>query len=637
VDADEEGSGRARTATGEGGAGARAEALVEALEEALAHGVVQLAAVLRVARETVRAVELAEVLMRGEEAEVLAEVKVKVLAASTSTPVTYGEVLADSKLKAIIDSIGADHRHSLARDLRGHSNTVQEYWWFIQAIVPITRLPQEFLEQILLIIIDNASCPPLAVMLVCKNWYNIVTGIWVSLNLGTKTPKPAVTSKLEKNQSLLDISVDTEIDRSDLTPSESPYEAIFTAMETISRWRTFIIETFPAKADLPEHLVNRCLQRSSDAVMSRLRVFKIKSACEMSPLLDRLLRILGTTASGELTTVEINSANVISVLVPMYSSIFHSITSLSLNTPGSRNPVDLLPHLHHLEALTATHLSLPTYHNDVNLPFVHTLRYLRLRAVSIQWMSGRTFHALESCALLFPPLHHIQYTFSTNLPNCKDLTFQGYPLDILDGVSVRKLTHLSVMCSSLDKPQGTRQLIRFSSQALCESRLAPRILHISIEATGQAWTKALASMSSLEELVIDNAQPSSLGVEALQPLIVYPVHATNLGTTSTPGGWNTPACPLLKRFGLRYRRWLRPSEHFDLLLEFMSIIWSRQLSNSSLQSFRVWTGSDQKESLELIEGSRISFKGFERLANDDAFNGENLLQLVVSRLLRTGV
>jgi hypothetical protein len=48
--------------------------------------------------------------------------------------------------------------------------------------------------------------------------------------------------------------------------------------------------------------------------MSRLRTFKIKSACEMSPLLDRLLRILGTSASGELTTVEINSANVISFL-----------------------------------------------------------------------------------------------------------------------------------------------------------------------------------------------------------------------------------------------------------------------------------------------------------------------------------
>jgi hypothetical protein len=41
-------------------------------------------------------------------------------------------------------------------------------------------------------------------------------------------------------------------------------------------------------------------------------------------------------------------------------------------------------------------------------------------------------------------------------------------------------------------------------------------------------------MSNLEELVIDNAQPSSLGVKVLQSLVVHPVHANNLGTTATP-------------------------------------------------------------------------------------------------------
>jgi hypothetical protein len=93
--------------------------------------------------------------------------------------------------------------------------------------------------------------------------------------------------------------------------------------------------------------------------MSRLRTFKIKCACEASPLLDHILHILGASASEELTTVEINSANVISFLVPAYSSIFRSVTSLSLDTPGLRNPVDLLPHLHRLETLTVSHLSFP--------------------------------------------------------------------------------------------------------------------------------------------------------------------------------------------------------------------------------------------------------------------------------------
>jgi len=542
--------------------------------------------------------------------------------------VTYSELSVDSKLMRIIHSIAPDDRRSLAQKLWRSSHTLQENWSLIQIIVPITRLPPELLQQILLIIIDEPSHSPLMLMLVCMNWYTIVTGIWASLKLGTRTPKHAVTKKLERNQWLLDVVVDTEIDRGDFIPSKSAYQAIFAAIQAASRWRTFVVETFPAQTDLPEQIVNHSFQRCSNAVMNRLRTFKINRVCEMSPLLDRLLRILGTSASGELTTVVINSANVISFLAPTYSSMFHSIKVLSLDTPGLNNPVDILPHLHQLEALTASHLSLPIYHNDVNLPFVHTLRHLSLRAVSIQWMSGRTFYALETCTLLFPFHRHVLHEFRTTLLNCKSLTFQGYPLDILDGVSAHNLTHLSVVSSHSHRPRGGPQLIRFASQTLQESRLAPRILHISIEATTQAWTIALAFMSNLEELVIDDAQPSSLGVKVLQLLAVHPVHANNLGPTITPGQLSTPACPSLKRFGLRYRRWLRTSERFDLIPEIMSIIWSRQQSKFSLQSFQIWTRSDHVDPLELIEGLSINLRGFNRLANDCAIKQGELSVLV---------
>ena len=537
--------------------------------------------------------------------------------------------MANSMVKEIIYSIDPHWRHRLARDLWLHS----EHWWLIQIIVPITRLPPELLHQIFLITIDEVSDSPLALMRVSRHWYNIVTGIWASLRLGTTTPKDAVTSQLERNQWFLDVLVDTENDRGDSTPSEGAYQAIFAVIQATARWRSLVIETFPAQADLPEHLVNHSLQQCSNAVMSRLRTFKIKRPCEMSPLLGHLLRILGKSASEDLTVVEINSPSVISFLAPTYPSIFHSVKVLCLNTPRLPNPVDILPHLHQLEDLTASHLSLPIYQNHVNIPFVHTLRRLALRAVSIQWMSSRTFHALESCIILFPLRHQVLHSFSSTLPYCKDLTFQGYPLETLHGVSAHRLTHLSVTCSCSDKSRGSGQLLRFSSQALRESRLAPRILHISIEATNQAWIKAFASMSNLEELVIHSAQPSSLGVKALQSLVVHPIHANKQGTTATPGEQYAPMCPSLKRFVLRYRRWLRPTEHFDVLPELVSIILSRQQSKFSLQSFRIWKGSDQKDSLELIEGSWISLKGFERLANDGAIKGGDLLQLVASRLV----
>src|SRR5258706_7553993 len=64
-----------------------------------------------------------------------------------------------------------------------------------------------------------------------------------------------------------------------------------------------------------------------------------------------------------------NSSSVISFFAPTYPSIFHSIKVLRLDTPGLPNPVDILPHLHQLETLTATHFSFPIYHDEVNMPF----------------------------------------------------------------------------------------------------------------------------------------------------------------------------------------------------------------------------------------------------------------------------
>ena len=370
----------------------------------------------------------------------------------------------------ILTSINQSH---IARCLWNASlENRDEYWCIIQFITPITRLPIELLHQIFLPIIEETSDPqlPLGLMLVCKEWHTIITSIWSSLNLGTTTPIDAVA---ERTQWLLDIVVDTDSDCGHFAPSGGTFEAIFAAIEATPRWRSFVVESFPAQADLPEDCVNRLLQRHSNITMSRFTTFKIKSTCETSPLLNGLLYILGTTAGPALTTVEINSPNVISFLAPMYSSFFHFVKVLSLNldAPGIHDPVDLLPHLHQLEDFTVSHLSFPTYPNHVELPFVRTLRYLSLTAASIQWMSGRIFHALKDCVLMFPRHQPVLHTFSTTLPNCEDLTFQGYPLKILGGVSAHKLRNLSVTCSGSCNRRGSRQLVWFSSQVLGEHKL----------------------------------------------------------------------------------------------------------------------------------------------------------------------
>ena len=436
-----------------------------------------------------------------------------------------------------------------------------------------------------------------------------------------------VASKLTGNSwALLDVVVDTESDRGHFTTSDSAFEAIFAVIEASSRWRSLVVESFPRQADLPEDLVNRRLQRCPNAPMNHLTTFKIKSICETSALLNGLLRILGTTAGSELTTVEINSPNVISFLAPAYPSIFQSIKVLSLDTPGIPNPVDLLPHLHQLETFTASHISFPIYQNDVHLPFIHTLRHLRLSAVSIQWMSGRTFHVLDYCTLIFPLHRNTLHTFSTTLPNCKHLTFQGSPLDILNGISAHKLTHFSVTCSGSFDRRGSQQLVQLSRQALGGCRLAPTILHISVEATNQAWINALSFMSNLEELIIDSAGPASVGAKVLQSLVVWP----------TGRGRRVPLCPSLKRLRLKYRRWLRRTERFSLIPDLVYLIKSRERSNYALESLSICMTSNQEDPLELIKGSRLSQRGLRRLADESGIN-EELFELVTTALVRVAL
>ena len=523
---------------------------------------------------------------------------------------------------------------SLLFDL--HHNGIAHYLWhnspegrddyscIVDVIAPITRLPFELLQQIFIIVIDEASSPPPMLMqLVCKHWHAILTSTWASLKLDTRTPMDVIARKLERNQWLLDVVVDTDSDCRDFTPSDSAFDAIFTAIEASSRWRSLVVESFPGPADLSEDLVNRHLQRCPNTTMNRFTTFKVKSICETSPLLNGLLHILGTTAGSELTTVEINSPNVIAFLAPAYPSIFQSIKDLSLDTPGIPDPVDLLPHLHQLETFTASHISFPIYQSDVNLPFIHTLRYLTLRAVSIQWMSGRTFHVLEYYILIFPLHRNMLHTFSTTLPNCKHLTFQGSSLDILNGISAHKVSQLSVTCSGSSN-RGSQQLVQLSRHILGGCRVAPTILHIGAEATNQAWIKALFFMSNLEELIINSARPTSLGAKVLQSLIVWP----------TLRGQSAPLCSSLKRLGLKYRRWLRQTERFSLIPDLVYLIKSRERSRYTLESFSVYITGTQEDPLELIEESRMSQKGLQRLANESGITGEEFLELLTTGLVQ---
>ena len=181
--------------------------------------------------------------------------------------------------------------------------------------------------------------------------------------------------------------------------------------------------------------------------------------------------------------------------------------------------------------------------------------------------------------------------------------------------------------TALSNAQPEHGFISLKCQALGGRQLAPMILHISVEATNQAWITALSFMSTLEELIIESAGPSSLGAKVFRSLIVWPTHR----------GRRAPLCPSLKRLRLKYRRWLRQTERFNVIPDLMFAIKSRERSNYALESLNICMTSNQEDPLELIEESRMSQEGLQRLANMSGITGERFSELVTTGLVQAAL
>ena len=116
-----------------------------------------------------------------------------VVAVPQNQPFDLDMVLAGSGTTEIPTSIESDHCHKPTRILGLNSSQIKhKYSWWIHFLTPITHLPLELLQQILLIVIDEMSDPLSVLMHMCKYWHTVVTSIWASLKLRTKMTKDDV-------------------------------------------------------------------------------------------------------------------------------------------------------------------------------------------------------------------------------------------------------------------------------------------------------------------------------------------------------------------------------------------------------------------------------------------------------------
>ncbi len=279
---------------------------------------------------------------------------------------------------------------------------------------------------------------------------------------------------------------------------------------------------------------------------------------------------IATTVTPRLTVMEVLHPDAAPYLVqPVHLQIFSSLTTLRLICRRMQNPVDILPYFHNLETLEAHHLLLPIYLPSVDLPMIQTLYVLRLKSVSVQWMTDHIFPTLKECSIIFP--HHADFIQSVSMPSCSILKYDSNNLGTLEHFHIPPLARLEVKCGQWRIWSGNLQLAAlhpiFASQSLT-------CLHLQIKCSEKLLVHMLRFVPALEELWMGLSSPHALSSSFFLAFAAGGCNATaKIGTSSRT---IPPLCRELKRLHLHYKRWLRGSERKALIPAFGEIVASHQ-------------------------------------------------------------
>ena len=312
-------------------------------------------------------------------------------------------------------------------------------------LAPIRRLPTELLAEIFVITITCHGQKPFDMIRVCRTWRSTMFGmahIWSRLTLQPSTAQEYVEFVAERTKQVsLEVVIDSN-KASELSHGYmgegKPYIGMALALKTMPRWKAVNVVSFPGEADFI-----RAAEEGESAMdfvrpLEKLEVFKITGFCEMSAQFSQFLDTVTETSTEKLTHVEIASPNVIGFLSsPCYHAFFSRLRHFKVNVREMKDPADILPYFENLEVLEAYRLRLPTYPHDMDLPIVRTLKWLNIKVVSVQWMSGRTFPVLEDCTIVWP--YHpetLRLYGGVDLPACTQFTYDDH---LIGPISVFRL------------------------------------------------------------------------------------------------------------------------------------------------------------------------------------------------------
>ena len=541
-------------------------------------------------------------------------------------------------------------RFQITNDKSALETLDQQHYNLQCSLTPTHRLPPEIMMEIFHIALDFGQLRT-GLMLVCRRWCKIIevmASAWSSLVLGAGTTPERVQHLLSRaGTHPLAVKIDTNNAKS---TAKELHSSLAMASSKASQWQTLAIISL--SQDGPDAQSDHALTSMQLQPMKQLRHLYIKEPV-LSPLLRLFLQNFATEAVEKLVSMEIHSLPAIQYLLqPDYTSIYCSITTFIAKVPKMSHSIDLLPHFIQLEVLDLTNLHLSITDNGSPLPLAHTLRHLRLKAASIQWMGGQVFLKLENCTIISPStglsLHH-----NVQLPACTELHFENWDISPTGQFFAPALNHLRAKSNAWSPYTSNGQVVQLVRVGLGMG-LQPKSLSLNIVCKEKVLLAALQLLPGLVELKMDLPRSSALGTRFFTGLLAKP---GNQGTSElqfdwrelfreSRTGWRCNVCPSLRILELKYQRWLRPADNDDFLPPLLALSWSRgntatplQLHvhfKSSMNSVESWNPTPQDieviSYIKLLQRGQVTHLALQTMTWDSAVLERPLFAPFLNRL-----
>ena len=352
------------------------------------------------------------------------------------------------------------------------------------------------------------------------------------------------------------------------------------AADVASRWRSLVVLSLPGPGECKDLQIVHPLQH--------LESFKLATSCNLGDFLEPLLNAITTAVTPHFTKMEVFHPDAaLYLLQRAHFQIFSSLTTLRLTCRGMQNPVNVLASLHKLEIFEAHRLFLPMYPPGVDLPLVQTLRVLHLKSVSVQWMTGRVFIALEECSITFP--RDADTIQSVYMPSCSILKYDSNNLGALEHFHIFHPHKLEINCGQWNIWRGTLQLAALHPIFAAQSFTC---LHLDIRCSERFLAYMLRLVPALEELLMRLSSPHALSSAFFLAFTAggRKTHAGQSSQTIVPLGRK------LRVLHLHYKRWLRGPERNALIQAFGAVRASHPSKERNFSfRFGIGEGSESQE------------------------------------------